>query len=90
MEEVLLFITDELPGIEAAIKKVYPQAHWQLCTVHKLRSTARRVRKGDEQAIEREFKALLRLSSRSEALAALERFRERWGGAAPPGGGRLA
>ena len=26
MEEVLLFITDELPGIEAAIKKVYPRA----------------------------------------------------------------
>ena len=79
MDEVLLFITDELPGIEAAIKKVYPRAHWQLCTVHKLRSTTRRVRKVDEKAIERELKALLRLPSRPEALAALERFRERWG-----------
>ncbi len=58
---------------------MYPRAHWQLCTVHKLRSTARRVRKGGERAIGRELKTLLRLSSRSEALAALERFQERWG-----------
>ena len=79
IEEVLLFITDELPGIEAAIKKVHPRAHWQLCAVHKLRSTTRRVRKADEQAIERELKALLRLPSWSEAPAALKRFRERWG-----------
>ena len=79
IEEVLLFITNALPGIEVAIKKVYPRAHGQLCTVHKLRSTARRVRKADEQALERELRTLLRLSSRSEALAVLERFRERWG-----------
>jgi len=79
LEEVLLFITDELAGTEAVIKRVYPRAHWQLCTVHKLRSSARQVRKADEDVIQAELKALLRSPSRSEALAALERFRERWG-----------
>ena len=51
MEEVLLFITDELAGIEAAIKQVYPRAHWQPRTVHKLRSTGRRVKKADKGTV---------------------------------------
>ncbi len=70
LEEALLFITDELAGIEATIKKVYPRAHWQLCAVHKLRSTGRRVKKADEGAILAELKALLRLPGRPEALTA--------------------
>lgn len=83
LEEALLFITDELAGIEAAIKKVYPRAHWQLCTVHKLRSTGRRVKKADEGAVLAELKAILRLPGRPEALTALDNFRERWGGKYP-------
>ena len=75
LEEALLFITDELAGIEAAIKKVYPRAHWQPCTVHKLRSTGRRVKKADEGAVLAELKALLRLPGRPEALTALDDFR---------------
>ena len=78
LEEVLLFITDELPGIETAIKRVYPRAHWQLCTVHKLRSTLRWVRKKDQDAVLRDLSSIVRASDRNEALKALDTFKGRW------------
>ena len=78
LEEVLLFITDELPGVETAIKRVYPKAHWQLCTVHKLRSTLRRVRRKDQDAVLRAPPSTVRASDRNEALKALNSFRGRW------------
>jgi len=78
LEEVLLFITDELPGIETAIKRVYPRPHCQLCTVHKLRSTLRRVRKKDQDAVLRDLSSIARASDRNEALKALDTFKGRW------------
>jgi len=78
VEEVLLFVTDELSGMETAIKRVYPRAHWQLCTVHKVRSTLRRVRKKDQEAVLRDLVSVVRASDRSEALRALEVFKGRW------------
>ena len=77
LEEVL-FITDELPGIETAIKRVYPRSHRQLCTVHKLRSTLRRVRKKDQDAVLRDLSSIVRASDRNEALKALDTFKGRW------------
>ena len=34
IKKVQLFITDDLPGIENAIKMVYPSSEWQLCVLH--------------------------------------------------------
>ncbi len=34
VKKVQLFITDDLPGIENAIKMVYPGSEWQLCVLH--------------------------------------------------------
>jgi len=78
LEGVLLFITDELPGIEAAIKRVYSKAHWQLCTVHKLRSTLRRVRRKDQGAMIQDLSSIVRAPSRKEALQALDTCKARW------------
>ena len=45
VREVRTFITDDLPGIEEAIRRVYPKADWQQCVVHKVRSTLSKARK---------------------------------------------
>ena len=45
VREVRTFITDDLPGIEEAIRQVYPKADWQQCVVHKVRSTLSKARK---------------------------------------------
>ncbi|WP_436411122.1 transposase [Thermus scotoductus] len=39
MRRVLLLVTDGLPGIEEAIRRVYPMAGWQRCVVHMVRSS---------------------------------------------------
>jgi len=33
-----IFITDDLPGLEEAIKKIFPEADWQLCVLHAVRA----------------------------------------------------
>ena len=34
VQRVQIFITDDLPGLEEAIKKIFPDADWQLCVLH--------------------------------------------------------
>jgi len=34
VQRVRIFITDDLPGLEEAIKKIFPEADWQLCVLH--------------------------------------------------------
>ncbi|BDG23801.1 hypothetical protein TthSNM33_09950 [Thermus thermophilus] len=67
LRRVLLFITDGLPGMEEAIRRVYPLAQWQVCVVHRVRSSLAQVRSRD--------RALLIYGARSrvEALEALEK-----------------
>ncbi|MFY0084843.1 transposase, partial [Acinetobacter baumannii] len=44
LRRVLLLVTDGLPGIEEAIRRVYPMAGWQRCVVHMVRSSLGQVR----------------------------------------------
>lgn len=41
LRRVLLFVADGLPGMEEAIRRVYPLAQWQRCVVHTVRSRDR-------------------------------------------------
>ena len=44
---MLLFVTDGLPGLPEAIRRVYPQAEWQRCVVHGVRWSLSQVRARD-------------------------------------------
>ena len=46
--------------------------------MHKLRSTLRRVRKKDQDAVLRDLSSIVRASDRNEALKALDTFKGRW------------
>ena len=48
LRRVLLFITDRLPGLPEAIRRVYPEAEWQRCVVHGVRWGLCQVRALDE------------------------------------------
>src|SRR5699024_11216401 len=50
LEQVLLFISDGLPGMTDAIHRVYPKAKHQVCCVHVARNIASKVRVKDRQA----------------------------------------
>lgn len=58
MREVLVFVSDGLPGMEEAILGVYPNAEWQRCLLHKMRNTLAKVRREDCGAVALELKRI--------------------------------
>ena len=83
LRRVLLFITDGLPGMEEAIRRVYPLAQWQVCVVHRVRSSLAQVRARDRALLAQDLKGIYGARSRVEALEALERLKEAWGSRYP-------
>ena len=60
VQEVKLFISDDLPGIEGAVRKIFPSAKWQLCVLHMVRDTLAKVRKKEREALAQDLKAVYR------------------------------
>ncbi|PAC34389.1 IS256 family transposase [Caldifermentibacillus hisashii] len=78
VENVLLFISDGLPGMTDSIHRVYPKAKHQVCCVHVARNISSKVRVKDRAAILDDFKAVYQAKDREEALEALERMQSKW------------
>ncbi len=72
LRRVLLFITDGLPGLPEAIRRVYPQAEWQRCVVHGVRWSLSQVRSRDRALLAEDLRRVYGAESREEALRALE------------------
>jgi transposase-like protein len=79
VQRVRIFITDDLPGLEEAIKKIFPEADWQLCVLHAVRDALNKSRKKDRDALAEDLKKIYRAESQKEAEEALRSLRERWG-----------
>ena len=79
VQRVRIFITDGLPGLEEAIKKIFPEADWQLCVLHAVRDALNKSRKKDRDALAEDLKKIYRAESQKEAEEALRSLRERWG-----------
>jgi len=83
VKKVRIFVTDDLPGIEEAIRKIFPGADWQLCVLHAVRDALNRARKKDREALAQDLKAVYRAETEEEAKGALKKLRERWGSLYP-------
>ena len=83
VQRVRIFITDDLPGLEEAIKKIFPEADWQLCVLHAVRDALNKVRKKDREAVAEALKKIYRAETEEEAREALGSLRERWSGVYP-------
>jgi transposase-like protein len=83
LRRVLLFVTDGLPGIEEAIRRVYPLAQWQRCVVHQVRASLAQVRSRDRALLAQDLRGVYMAGSRKEALEALEKLRAAWGARYP-------
>jgi transposase-like protein len=87
VQRVRIFITDDLPGLEEPIKKIFeepikkifPDADWQLCALHAVRDALNKAQKKDREALAEALKKIYRAESREEAEEALRNSRERWG-----------
>ena len=67
VEEVLIFVTDGLKGLNEQIQEVYPKAMTQLCLVHQIRNTLNKVRPRDKEQIAIRLKEVYQSRSLLEA-----------------------
>ncbi|MEM2002281.1 MAG: transposase [Candidatus Methanomethylicaceae archaeon] len=75
---VWIFVTDDLPGLEEAIRKIFPEVDWQLCVLHSLRNALSQARKKDRKALAEDLKYVYRAETEGEVKEALKRLRERF------------
>ena len=83
LKSVEWVITDGLKGLDTVIKKHYPMAKHQLCTVHVMRNIRNRVQKRDAQGIITDFKQILESATYEEALERFKQFTRTWQGKYP-------
>ncbi|AEI68516.1 transposase mutator type [Corallococcus macrosporus] len=80
---VRLVIADGHAGLEAAVRRLLPEARQQRCTVHLTRNVAAKVPQRVRQRVAREVSALFNAPSRKEARARLEAFKAGLGAQLP-------
>lgn len=78
VQEILLGVFDGLPGLEDAMKEVYPKADVQRCVVHKVRNTLNSARKKDQSALAEDLKPIYEANTKDEAYECFQTFREKW------------
>jgi len=75
---VRIFVTDDLPGLEKTIKKIFPESDWQLCVLHAVRYALNKARKKDREALAEALKKIYRAETEEEAEEALGSLWKRW------------
>lgn len=64
VSRVRTFITDDLPGLEEPLRRVFPEAHWQLCVLQAVRDALDRSRKADREALAQNLKQVYRAETK--------------------------
>lgn len=80
---MLPFVTDGLPGLPEAIRRVYPQAEWQRCAVHGVRWSLSQVRARGRALLAQDLRQVCGAEGRGEALRALDEVQSAWGARCP-------
>lgn len=79
VRDILIVCADQLTGLEDAVASVYPQARFQPCLVHVMRSSLRRVPWQERKTVARDLKRIYQAATYDQAEAALEHVRELYG-----------
>jgi transposase-like protein len=79
VRRVWVLVTDDLPGLEEAIRKLFPEADGPLCVLHAVRQALSQIRRKDRPALAENFRKVDRAEPEAKAREALPELRERWG-----------
>lgn len=79
VREVTLFVADGLPGLHEAVKKYFPGSSFQLCVLHAVRNSLKKVRKKDTYAVSQDLKQIYTAPDKKSAEKAFDNFRTKWG-----------
>jgi len=83
LHDVLLVVSDDHPGLKAAIREVLPGAWWQRCYVHFLRNALDYLpRKADDDCLQ-ELRWMYERRNVDEARRDLQQWLEKWHGKYP-------
>ena len=78
LEDILIACTDNLTGMNDAIKSVFPKTEHQLCIVHQIRNSLKYVSYKDRKTLVADLKPVYTASSEDSASLALDSFDEKW------------
>lgn len=78
LEEVLLFVTDGLKGLNDVLHQQFPKAKQQRCLVHIMRNIAGKVCKQHRKEILNDFKMIHHCNNKDEAQQCLQHFLMKW------------
>ena len=78
LKRVDLFVGDGLRGLEEAVFREFPGSKFQLCVLHAVKGSLKKVRKRDREAVAESLKTIYRASSKEEARQALINFKQKW------------
>jgi putative transposase len=79
VEDILIACTDNLAGINQAIKAVFPNTVTQLCIVHQIRNSCRYVVWKEKKQFMADLQAVYAAINREAAADALTVFEDNWG-----------
>ena len=79
VEDILVLCADGLTGLPDAVEASFPQAIFQTCIVHMVRSSVRFVPWKDRKAVCADLRAIYTAETEEAASAALDAFEATWG-----------
>ena len=79
VKDVLIACTDNLAGINQAIKAVFPETTTQLCIVHQIRNSCKFVVWKERKQFSLDLKTVYGAINRQTAADALIEFEQKWG-----------
>lgn len=79
IEDVKVFVTDGLAGLDEVIARTFPKAKRQRCYVHLLRNLVQKVRIEDQKQISKDFMEMSKCKNFEEALGKYKVFIGTWG-----------
>ncbi len=78
VEDVIIFVSDGLKGIEESIRAVFPNSDHQKCFVHKVRNSLKKVKNKDKKIIAKELRAIYMAINEDQARQRFEEFKAKY------------
>jgi putative transposase len=78
VREPLLFIADGIPKLDEEIRRVFPRADFQLCTIHASRNFESEIRESDKTTVDKHLKSIFLILRKEDSLNRFKEFKSLW------------
>ena len=78
VEDILVVVSDEIKGIQEAVRSVYAMSDHQKCLVHKVRNSLKKVKYKDRKGVASALRSIYMSSTQMQAKENFERFKSEY------------